>query len=250
VIGIVKNIAPAPAANDALRSLLIDQPRRKMRPDVEVGTESLSIRAAGSVGQRDSANILLNKRYAWRGYQTSGLPDAEDSDSLTLVASEKETAIGTITIGFDGPQGLLSDDLFLDKIDQIRGDGCEVCEFTKLAMDNVKRSKQALASLFSVAHIVARRIRGADYLLIEVNPRHVSYYQRMLGFKILGEERINCRVNAPAVLMSLDLAWSQRQIVMFDGSAGFAAAERSLYPFFHSQEDEHRIVQTLRYHGH
>ena len=158
--------------------------------------------------------------------------------------------MGTITVGFDGPRGLLSDDLFLDKIDQIRSAGYEVCEFTKLAMDSVRRSKQTLASLFSVAHIVARRIRGADYLLIEVNPRHVSYYQRMLGFKVVGPERINRRVNAPAVLLSLDLAWSQRQIVSFNGDTALGATERSLYPYFHSQEEEARIVQVLRHHGH
>jgi hypothetical protein len=250
VIGNLCNVMNFQSSDTALHSLLMDEPRRTLRPDVELGDKSLSIRATGSVGHRASANILLNKRYAWRGYQTNGLPDRENSDSLTLIASEHDLTVGTITVGFDGPQGLLCDDLFLDKVDQIRGTGHEVCEFTKLAMDSVKRSKQTLASLFSIAHIVARRIRGADYLLVEVNPRHVSYYQRMLGFQVIGQERINRRVNAPAVLLSLDLAWSHGQIVAFDGNTACGATERSLYPYFHSQEEENRIVHTLRHHGH
>jgi len=240
----------ASSNSDSIRSLLMDQPQRAISPDVEVGTSSLSIRAAGSVGQRASANILLNKRYAWRGYQTSGLPDAHSSDSLTLIASEQDATVGTITIGFDGPQGILADDLFLDKTDQVRGDGREVCEFTKLAMDSVKRSKQVLASLFHVAHIVARRIRGADDLLIEVNPRHVSYYQRMLGFEVISEERTNRRVNAPAVLLSLDLEWAHGQIVKFNGNRSLAVNERSLYPYFFTCEEENRIFHKLKHHGH
>lgn len=249
MIGNVSLSTPDRTGNEPIRSLLMDQPQRMVRPDVELGDGSLSIRATGSVSHRAAANILLNKRYAWRGYQTSGLPEA-NSDCLTLIASEQEATVGTITVGFDGPQGLLVDDLFLDKVDQIRGAGYEVCEFTKLAMDSVKRSKQTLASLFSVAHMTARHIRGVDFLLIEVNPRHTSYYQRMLGFKVLGEERMNRRVNAPAVLMSLDMAWSQGLINKFDGNPASAVGERLLYPYFHSQAEQARILHTLRHAGH
>ncbi len=251
MIGNFSRAVSLQVADNARRSLLIAPPQDDARPDIELGDKMLSIRAIGAVGQRASAaNILLNKRYAWRGYQTSGLPDPATSDNLTLVASDEEIVVGTITVGFDGPQGLLCDDLFLDKVDRMRSAGYEVCEFTKLAMDSVKRSKQTLASLFSVAHIVARRIRGADFLLVEVNPRHVSYYQKMMGFKVVGEERMNRRVNAPAVLLSLDLAWSQDRIVEFNGNTAFGITDRSLFPFFHSQAEESRIVHTLRHHGH
>ncbi len=237
------------ATDASLRSMMLEPTRHAVRPDVEVGNESLSILAGGTFDQRDSANILLNKRYAWRGYQTSGLPDAQSSDSVTLVASEQGAVVGTMTIGFDGPQGLLADELFLDKTDQVRGAGREVCEFTKLAMDSVKRSKQTLASLFHVAFIVGRRIRGADDLLVEVNPRHVGYYQRMLGFEAVSEERINRRVNAPAVLLSLDLDWAHEQILRFNGCGAAAAGERTLYPYFFSCEEENRIFSRLIDHG-
>ena len=228
-----------------LRSMVIDD---TPEPDgIEVGMRSLSIRAAGSASQRESASLLINKRYAWRGYQCNGVPDHQTSDCVTLIASEDDLTVGTITIGFDGPQGLLSDDLFADVTEGARTAGREICEFTKLAMESGTKSMHALASMFHVAHILARRVRGADELFIEVNPRHVRYYQRMLGFKVAGPERENLRVNAPAVLLSLDLAWANEQIVKFNGGGVLVVGEKSLYPFFYSIEEESRIFHRLKH---
>lgn len=218
---------------------------------VEEESESrpFSIRAAGSAQLRASANILISKRYSWRGYQSSTIPDIENSDSVTLIASEKEATIGTITIGFDGPNGILADELFLDKTDSIRDSGRQICEFTKLAMDSVNRSKRVLASLFHVAYIVAKRVRGVDDLLIEVNPRHVGYYQKMLGFQVLSTERLNRRVNAPAVLLSLDLAWAHSQIFRTNQGESGSDLERSLYPYCFSAEEESRIFHRLKHYA-
>src|SRR5436190_455773 len=90
------------------------------------------------------------------------------------------------------------------KIRSADSSGRRVCEFTKLAMDSVVRSKRVLAALFHVSYIYGHLLMRYDNLLIEVNPRHVRYYERMLGFRALGEPRQNLRVGAPAVLMSLD----------------------------------------------
>ena len=59
-----------------------------------------------------------------------------------------------------------------------------------------------LGTLFHLAYIHGRLIRGATDLVIEVHPRHASFYRRMLGFRIIGAERICPRVDAPAVLMT------------------------------------------------
>ena len=40
---------------------------------------------------------------------------------------------------------------------------------------------------------------------MEVNPRHVRYYQRCLGFRQLGEVRQCLRVDAPAVLLHQEI---------------------------------------------
>ena len=70
---------------------------------------------------------------------------------------------------------------FPDEVDALRQAGSSVCEFTTLAMDHVVRSSRVLGSLFHVACIYAHRVMDFDTLLIEVNPRHVRFYERMLG---------------------------------------------------------------------
>jgi hypothetical protein len=204
------------------------------------------IRAADSEGHRSSARILVNKMYATRGYHSTIAAPDEPTNRITLVASEKDEVIGTLSISFDTDDGLLVDQLFSDEADALRAAGHRLCEFTKLAVDTSARSRRVLASLFHVAYIFAYRLRGFDVLLIEVNPRHVRYYEKMLGLRVLGPERLNLRVNAPAVLMHLNFGYAQEQIGKLAGKADSAVGERSLYPFFFSIAEEAGIVGRLQ----
>ncbi|MES2960105.1 MAG: long-chain N-acyl amino acid synthase [Pseudomonadota bacterium] len=227
----------------ALQSLLSE--RGEFEAEAAMGARLFKIRAADSSGRRSSASILINKMYATRGYLTNPLPDVAESNRITLMAVDNDVTIGTISIGFDGPEGLLADDLFKREIDPLRMAGRRLCEFTKLAVDNVARSKRVLASLFHVAFIYAHRIRGHDSLLIEVNPRHVRYYERLLGSTVMGPERLNPRVNAPAVLLHLDFAYVQEQISKFGGKSDLSASMSSLYPYAFSIAEEAGIVGRM-----
>jgi hypothetical protein len=82
--------------------------------------------------------------------------------------------------------------------------------------------------------------------VIEVNPRHVAYYRRMLGATVLEKERMNARVNAPAVLLLLDLNYSRDQIARFGGTAETERAERTFYPFFFSAQEEAGLLARLQ----
>lgn len=214
--------------------------------DGMVNRRLFTIRAADSYGERSSANILIKRMYEQRGYHTTSLKKDDGSNRITLIASEGDVTLGTITVGFDSSNGLLVDDLFKEELAKLRGAGREVCEFTKLAMDNVVRSKRVLASLFHVAYLIAHKINGVDDLVIEVNPRHVLYYEKMLGFEVLGPERLNLRVNAPAVLLRLQLSHAKSQIARFGGKPEFSASERSLYPYFFSGAEEVGIVNRIQ----
>jgi hypothetical protein len=207
---------------------------------------SFKIRAADSSGERSSASVLIQRMYATRGYKSSPLPEKRPPHLVTLVASDHSDTIGTMTVGFDSADGLLADDLFGAEIDELRRAGRQVCEFTKLAIDASSQSKPVLAALFHVAYIYAHRIRGVDDLLIEVNPRHARYYASMLGFKVIGSKRLNRRVNAPAVLLSVTFDHVRTNIASFGGKPEEAAAERSLYPFSFSAHEEAGIVGRLR----
>ncbi len=232
-----------------LQSLLADQAEAaQARSGAQIDRRSpfFRIRAADSSGERSSASILIDKMYATRGYRASALPEEATPNLITLVASDHDDTIGTLTIGFDSGDGLLVDDLFPEEVGKLRAEGRKVCEFTKLAMDSVARSKRVLAALFNVAYIYAHKIKGADNLLIEVNPRHVRYYRAMLGFKVIGPKRLNRRVNAPAVLLSLDLKYCRRQIELLGGHPELSETHRSLYPYSFSPREESGIIGRLR----
>jgi len=219
------------------------------RPPARLRTASAApvrfkIRLANNEGERSSASYLIHKMYGWRGYAATG-PQAAPN-RVTLVASDTEKALATITVGFDAPGGLLVDDLYNQEIDTLRTQGARICEFTKLAVDRNEQSKEVLAMMFHIAYMYARRLFGCTDLLIEVNPRHVRFYDRMLGFKVLGPERMCGRVGAPAVLLWLHLHHADLEIARYGGHKELSGTVRSLYPFFFSVEEEAGIVQRLR----
>lgn len=231
-------------AHHPLRSLLQDESDDDDLHRCEVGRRLYKIRSADSGGQRSSASILINRMLATRGYASRPLPDQSSPTRITLVASDHESTVATITVGFDSPDGLHVDTLFAQEVDALRDAGRLVCEFTTLAIDQVVRSRRVLASLFNVAYLYAHRVMGFDTLLIEVNPRHVLYYECMLGFKVMAPQRHSPRVGAPAVLLGINLSYIREQGERFAGLSG-TSPERSLYPDWFSPMEEEAIFRRL-----
>jgi len=67
----------------------------------------------------------------------------------------------------------------------------------------------------------------------------------MLGAQVVGEERINRSVNAPAVLLALDFSHITEQIARFAGRPELAANERTLYPFAFTAHEQDGIIARL-----
>lgn len=206
---------------------------------------SFTIRTASSGPERDRAAELLRDRYAWRGYRTVQLPQDQTGFRSTLSAHEGESTIGTLTLELDGPQRLAADNAFGDVTDGLRAQGARLAEFTRLAIDPGGSSPRVLAALFHVGYIVAYRIRRYDTLLLEVNPRHARFYERMLGCEVIAGPRTHAGVGAPAVLLSARFEYIRDQIGTFGGQADAVANARSLYPFAFSQRDEEGILARL-----
>lgn len=229
-----------------LQSLLQQAFEPIAAPPEALSQRLFKIRSADTAGQRSSASILVNRMYAWRGYSNTAAVGKQLPERITLLASEDDATIGTITIGFDSPTGLCVDHPFALETAALRERGLQLCEFTQLAIDSVVRSKRVLASLFHVAYIYAHRMMGFDSLLIEVNPRHVRFYEGMLGFKLIGQPRLNPRVNAVAVLMGVDFHYVQEQIGLYGGRPELTLQARSLYPYVFSVAEEASIVGRLK----
>lgn len=212
--------------------------------DLVIEQKNFRIRLADTESGRNSASMLINKMYAWRGYGSAHQVKASPS-RITLTASDKEKVIGTVTLGIDSEEGLLADEIFKPEIDRRRNAGGKVCELTKLAFDPDIRSKFALASLFHIVFIYGRRMHNCTDVFIEVNPRHRRFYETMLGFKRQCEIRTNPRVNAPAVLLWVDIGYVEEQIHKYGGTSDNPDTTRSLYPYFFSPREEAGIHGRL-----
>jgi hypothetical protein len=74
-----------------------------------------------------------------------------------------------------------------------------------LAIEERGDWRPALDALVQSAYVVTRFMHALTDVVIEVNPRHVRFYQRVFGFVAAAAERFCTRVGAPSVLMLLDL---------------------------------------------
>ncbi|MES2366200.1 MAG: hypothetical protein V4563_09940 [Pseudomonadota bacterium] len=211
--------------------------------NTELDPQKFKIRLASDENRVQSASLLVQKMYSWRGYQ-SGQMD-QDPNRITLLAFDIDKIVGTLSLGLDSSVGLLVDELYKPEVDSLRAQGRQVCEIIKLALDKRLGSKPVLAALFHISFIYGHNIHQGTDFVIEVNPRHVGFYRRMLGFELLGEERTCNRVNAPAVLLRLDLSYAAQQIEKLGGLAQKPPGEKSLYPHGFSKLEEERITQRL-----
>jgi len=214
-----------------------------------VEQQVFKIRLAHSDERVNSASMLVQQKYASRGYEASSFQ--KEPERITLMAFQDDRVVGTLTLGLDSSRPLLVEELYKCEIDSLRAEGRKVCELTKLAVDQSHGSKRVLASLFHIAYIYGRVMQDHTDVVIEVNPRHVAFYKRMLGFREFGPERLCGRVNAPAVLLRLELEYVDQQIELLGGLGGGGGAGnvRSLYPFFFNKQDEigitHRLVHGV-----
>lgn len=227
-----------------LKELALPESRGdESRPDEDVEQQVFKIRLAHSNERVSSASMLVQRKYASRGYQANGFE--KTPERITLMAFQEDKVIGTLTLGLDSSHPLLVEELYKPEIASLRAEGRKVCELTKLAIDQTQSAKRVLASLFHIAYIYGRVMQGHTDVVIEVNPRHVAFYKRMLGFKEFGPERLCRRVNAPAVLLRLELDYVDQQIEQLGGNADSSGTSRSLYPFFFNKNDEVGITQRL-----
>jgi hypothetical protein len=226
-----------------LKDMCIDQSAEPAKEETRVSRQQFKVRLATTEDRRKSASLLIEKMYSWRGYDADAL--IRDPNKITLVAYQDDIVAGTLTLGLDSPEGLVVDQLYKREADQLRAAGRKPCDITRLAVDQDIKSKSVLAALFHLSFIYGRNIHSATDFLIEVNPRHVLFYQRMLGFEPFGEERICPRVNAPAVLLRLDLTHADEQIVRYGGIGSNVPGVKSIYPYFFSRDDELGITQRL-----
>lgn len=242
------------AVSQILRVLDHERDRDASKWDVDGGggLPSFRVLVAADRKTRARAYALAHRVYKGCGYAPGdeGMlvsPSDASPQTLTLLVQDGcERDAATITLVFDSPGRLPCDEIYALELDALRAQSRRLVEVTRLAIDEKhQRSKTLLVRLFNFIYVFAKRVRGFDDFVIEVNPRHVNYYRRLLAFEQAGPERACPRVQgAPAVLLRLDLSIPEREVRRVGGK-GAAANERTLYPHFFSWLEESAVARFL-----
>lgn len=206
--------------------------------------DDFQLRLANNQGRRSESKALIDRMYGWRGYRRPG-PDhvAHLANQATLQTCSGYNVFGTLTVRYDSVAGLAADALYRAEIDAYRSKG-RVAELTRLAVDPTLGSKHVLGALFHAAYVFCGPLAGVTDVFIEVNPRHVAFYQRMLDFRQAGEPKICPRVDAPAVLLHVNVSRVGEQAALYGGN--HEQGQRSLFPYFCSIEEGLQLTERGR----
>jgi hypothetical protein len=184
--------------------------------------QSCRIRVAKRPAELHAAEQLVRKRYAWRGYQVPATHDAYVADSVSrrvVLVAEKSCGalVGTVTARPDSPRGLLAEMTYSSEIEALRQKGHRLGEVVKLAVEEGVNSRIAVDALIRSAYLISHKAHGRSHVVIEVNPRHARFYEKVLGCVLVAAERLCARVGAPSVLMELNLEQFERRLQATSG---------------------------------
>lgn len=108
-----------------------------------------------------------------------------------------QTIVASCSITGDGPRGLPISPQFQREIEEVR-------KYGRVGVCWRLVSNQSVHILPLIGHAIEHGFDylGSEHLLIEVNPRHVKFYCKSFGFKVIGGPVRDGSVNmAPAMLL-------------------------------------------------
>lgn len=221
-----------------------------LNPDFTLVRGDYRVRLANEESRLHArASRLVTSMYGSRGLEVvrpahaGRRPEHRQREQVTLAASHGHRVFGTLTLRVDSGASLLADSLYRPEVDELRTQGGRLCEVTRLALDPELSCPEVMATLFHVAFVLASEVHDRTDLIAEVHPRHAGFYQRTMGYRVVGRERICPRVGAPAVLMHLCLGMARRQIRQYAGSC--SRKDRNLYRLFLTPAEEQVLLEKL-----
>jgi hypothetical protein len=176
-----------------------------------------------------------------------GLPD-----TATFLVTENGRDVGTITAYPDSPLGLPADDVYREEVDRLRDSGRRPAEIGRLAIrPEYGKDRDVLMKTLEMPFLYARGVLRATDVVITVNPKHESFYRRMMLFDRAGNEQEMASVcRAPAVLLQIDLAWQRAVMDWVQGQgprpSGLEDGVRTIYRSFLERDAEAHMVTRIR----
>lgn len=202
------------------------------------------VRLARPRDVHEDASLLVQRRYQARGYQVRRT--VADPALYTFAAYDKGRLVGTLGVRLDSPKGLKVDEVYGDEVAALRSRDLRLLELTRLAVAETASSKEVLGALFHTALLFGGVVRRCTHALIEVNPRHMAFYRRVLLFKPLGPERHLARVGAPAVALTLEIARLQAAVDGFFAAPNWREQTSSFFAHWFTPADAEGVLGRLQ----
>jgi len=158
---------------------------------------------------------LVKQHYEQNGYLEDDLKIKDfyylfSPTTKIYINMNKNKLISTVSMFIDSKEyGLPSDQLYEKEFEELRQQRRKLIEGGMLAGEQGR----PLLYLMSVFFKESKNQKADDILLI-INPKHKKFYEKMLLFKQIGEEKQCPKVNnAPAILMKFDIKGFNSSIV-------------------------------------
>jgi hypothetical protein len=218
----------AKGASEALNETIVE--RRICRSFAVPGiARTIEVKIASERKEWEQAFELLAETYRARGYESAdsnGLrftPFHALPDAVTFVAKHQGNVIATLSLVLDNCViGLPMECVYGEEIEGLRRSNRRFGEVTSLA-DKGLSLREFIPVFVSLMRILAQYTvkHKADSWVISVNPRHRSFYRKVLGFIPLGPWREYPSVqNHPAEAYFLDVELLKAKEAMYDQILG------------------------------
>jgi hypothetical protein len=202
------------------------------------------VRLARPRDVHEDAGLLVQRRYHERGYQVRRT--VADPALYTFAAYDKGQLVGTLGVRLDSSSGLKVDQLYGEEVAGLRARDLRLMELTRLAVAESAPSKEVLGALFHTALLFGHVVRRCSHAVIEVNPRHVAFYRRMLFFKPLGPERHLDRIGAPAVALTLEMSRLKLALEEFFAAPDWQQQSSSFFVHWFAPADADGVLGRLK----
>jgi hypothetical protein len=204
----------------------------------------MQIRRATTLKDLEAVWRLTHDMYVAEGYAEAQLDgmlrhyphlDAIPETTVFMAEDEDGTLLGSNSYTVDGPAGLHVDDDFQDVADAVR----EECRRSGKRLGSswrIATRPGCREHLYVIMQLISATLdagRGvADTVLFTFNPKHESFYGRMLGLRTISEPRAGHSVqSAPAILMRgemTDILARWERVMARRSSARLPAAKAAL----------------------
>ena len=229
--------------------------QKELTPAVKKVPSEFTIKVANTLEERESVYKLAYQVYLSKGYikenSNEWLVQSYDQNSETvilMVQDKFKNIVGSVTMVFDGASRLPAEKIYSEELNILRRQNEKVVEISRLVISPEYRNlKEVLVLLFNYLFIYSYLVKKYTCLVIEVNPRHTTYYQELLHFRAIGDERPCPNVqSAPAILMYVPLIHGINETKKISQLKQNEKIDRSLYHYFFKPEQQDLVAHYLK----